>query len=54
MIRYGRRTGGGVTRLKGRQVCTDKVAAWQRDGVPFHVWLISQACEILNVIFAMN
>ena len=33
---------------------TEKLAAWQRKGVPFHIWLTSPACEILDVTFAMN
>ena len=31
-----------------------KRLAWQRDGVPFHVWLTSPACEVLDVTWAMN
>lgn len=29
-------------------------AAWRREGMPFHLWLTSPACEILDVTFAMN
>ncbi|HLH13509.1 MAG TPA: hypothetical protein VKV16_01870 [Solirubrobacteraceae bacterium] len=32
----------------------EKLAAWQRLGVPFHLWLTSPALEILDVTFAMN
>jgi hypothetical protein len=28
--------------------------AWLDEGCPFHVWLTSPACEILDVTFAMN
>jgi hypothetical protein len=37
-----------------RRFMTDKLAAWQREGVPFQIWLTSPACEILDVTFAMN
>ena len=26
----------------------------RREGLPFHIWLASAACEILDVTFAMN
>ena len=32
----------------------DKTQAWLREGCPFHLWLTSPACEILDVTFAMN
>ncbi|MDP9008511.1 MAG: hypothetical protein M3N91_07375 [Pseudomonadota bacterium] len=28
--------------------------AWLEEGCPFHLWLTSPACEILDVTFAMN
>ncbi len=31
-----------------------KTQAWQEEGCPFHMWLTSPACEILDVTFAMN
>jgi hypothetical protein len=31
-----------------------KTEAWLREGCPFHLWLTSPACEILDVTFAMN
>jgi hypothetical protein len=37
-----------------RHFMTQKLAAWQREGVPFHIWLTSPACEILDLTFAMN
>ena len=36
-----------------RRYLRDKEIAWQRDGVPFRVWLTSPACEVLDVTFAM-
>lgn len=32
----------------------DKKAAWDREGVPFHLWLTSPSLEILDLTFAMN
>jgi hypothetical protein len=32
----------------------DKKAAYDREGVPFHVWLTSPSLEILDLTFAMN
>ena len=37
-----------------RRYLTDKRVAWQREGVPFHVWLTSPACEVLDITWAMN
>jgi hypothetical protein len=31
-----------------------KTQAWLSEGCPFHLWLTSPACEILDVTFAMN
>jgi hypothetical protein len=31
-----------------------KTAVWLHEGCPFHLWLTSPACEILDVTFAMN
>ncbi len=31
-----------------------KTQAWLEEGCPFHLWLTSPACEILDVTFAMN
>jgi hypothetical protein len=31
-----------------------KTGAWLREGCPFHLWLTSPACEVLDVTFAMN
>jgi hypothetical protein len=32
----------------------EKKAAWDREGVPFHIWLTSPSLEILDLTFAMN
>lgn len=37
-----------------RRYLNDKLVAWQRDGVPFHVWLTTPACEVLDITWAMN
>jgi hypothetical protein len=37
-----------------RRFLRDKVAAWTSAGMPFHLWLTSPACEVLDVTFAMN
>jgi hypothetical protein len=37
-----------------RRYLDDKLAAWHREGVPFHLWLTSPACEVIVVTFAMN
>jgi hypothetical protein len=37
-----------------RRYLDDKLVAWQREGVPFHLWLTSPACEVIDVTFAMN
>ena len=37
-----------------RRYLADKLVAWQRDGVPFHVWLTSPALEVLDITWAMN
>jgi hypothetical protein len=31
-----------------------KTQAWLNEGCPFHLWLTSPACEIVDVTFAMN
>lgn len=31
-----------------------KTPVWLHEGCPFHLWLTSPACEILDVTFAMN
>jgi hypothetical protein len=31
-----------------------KTEAWLREGCPFHLWLTSPACEVLDVTFAMT
>jgi hypothetical protein len=31
-----------------------KTEVWLHEGCPFHLWLTSPACEILDVTFAMN
>ena len=36
-----------------RRFLREKSAAWQREGLPFHLWLTSPACEIIDVTFAM-
>lgn len=33
---------------------TEKLAAWHREGVPFHLWLTSPALEVLDLTFALN
>jgi hypothetical protein len=37
-----------------RRFMVDKLAAWHRESVPFHIWLTSPACEVLDVTFGMN
>jgi hypothetical protein len=37
-----------------RRFLRDKLAAWSREGMPFHLWLTSPAYEVLDVTFAMN
>lgn len=37
-----------------RMFLTEKWAAWQREGVPFHLWLTSPALEVLDFTFALN
>ncbi len=37
-----------------RRFLAEKLEAWRREGMPFHLWLTSPACEILDVTFAMN
>lgn len=32
----------------------EKLPAWHREGVPFHLWMTSPALEILDVTFALN
>jgi hypothetical protein len=55
----------GFVDIKGRRFgeCSDstvrryldeKRVAWVRDGVPFHVWLTTPACEVLDINWAMN
>jgi hypothetical protein len=37
-----------------RRFLSEKLDAWMREGMPFHLWLTSPACEVLDVTFAMN
>jgi hypothetical protein len=37
-----------------RRFLAHKLDAWTREGMPFHLWLTSPACEVLDVTFAMN
>ena len=37
-----------------RRFVERKGGAWRREGCPFHLWLTSPACEVLDVTFAMN
>jgi len=37
-----------------RRLVEGKADAWRREGCPFHLWLTSPACEVLDVTFAMN
>ena len=37
-----------------RRFMSDKLVAWQREGVPFRVWLTSPACEVIDVSFAVH
>ena len=37
-----------------RMFLTEKWAAWQREGVPFHLWFTSPALEVLDITFALN
>jgi hypothetical protein len=32
---------------------TEKLTAWHREDVPFHIWLISPTFEVLDVTFAV-
>lgn len=32
----------------------EKLAAWSREGMPFHLWFTSPAYEVLDVTFALN
>ena len=31
-----------------------KLAAWHREGIPFHLWLTSPVGEVVDITFAMN
>jgi hypothetical protein len=37
-----------------RRFLREKLTAWSREGLPFHLWLTSPAYEVLDVTFAMN
>jgi hypothetical protein len=37
-----------------RRFLREKMIAWSREGIPFHLWLTSPAYEVLDVTFAMN
>lgn len=37
-----------------RRYLADKQVAWVRDGVPFHIWLTTPACEVIDITWAMN
>lgn len=37
-----------------RRFMREKLSAWQREGMPFHLWLTSPAFEIVDVTFALN
>jgi hypothetical protein len=37
-----------------RRFLREKLAAWSREGMPFHLWLTSPAHEVLDVTFEMN
>jgi hypothetical protein len=37
-----------------RRFLREKLAAWSREGMPFHLWLTSPADEVLDVTFEMN
>jgi hypothetical protein len=37
-----------------RRFLREKLAAWSREGMPFHLWFASPAYEVLDVTFAMN
>ena len=50
---YGQRY-GECSEYTFQHYLVDKVKAWTRDGVPFHVWLTSPACEVVDVTWAMN
>jgi hypothetical protein len=39
---------------KIKMFLTEKMGAWMREGVPFHLWFTSPAQEILDVTFALN
>lgn len=36
-----------------RRFLKEKGAAWQREGLPFHLWLTSPAFEIVDITFAL-
>lgn len=51
----GRSRHAGDTRpLVGTANFSKSVSSGRREGLPFHIWLTSPACEILDVTFAMN
>lgn len=37
-----------------RRFLAHKLDAWTCEGMPFHLWLTSPACEVLDVTFAMS
>jgi hypothetical protein len=37
-----------------RRFMSERLSAWQREGVAFHLWLTSPAFEVLDVTFGMN
>jgi len=32
-----------------RRFLEEKAGAWTREGMPFHLWLTSPACEVLDI-----
>ena len=53
VVDVGGKTYGECSDATIRRYLRDKDLAWQREGVPFRVWLTSPACEVLDVTFAM-
>jgi hypothetical protein len=50
---YGQRY-GECSEYTVQRFLVDKVKAWTREGVPFHVWLTSLACEVVDITWAMS
>jgi hypothetical protein len=53
VVDVGGKTYGECSDATIRRYLRDKDLAWQREGVPFRVWLTSPAFEVLDITFAM-